>query len=75
MDEIKLRKKLLRWHYNKLRTIGIVELLQSTYQCFRYRVQHRVNKGQIDFREAIKLANENELWDLQNIIDEERAGI
>lgn len=75
MDEKKLRKKLLRWHYDKSRTIHIVNLLQSTYQCFRYRVQNRLGETKLDFREAIKKANKSELWELQNIIDEERLGI
>ncbi len=75
MNEATIRKKLLRWHYDKSRTIKIIDLLKSNYQRFRYMVQDRVDKGQLDFREAIKLATENELWDLQNIIDEERIGI
>lgn len=75
MDEKKVRKKLLRWHYDKCRTINIINLLASDYQRFRYMVQNRLNEGQIDFKEAIKKATENELWELQNIIDEDRLGI
>jgi len=71
----KIRAKMLRWHYNKLQTIGIVDLLSSSYQSFRYKVMHRTGIEKLDFREAIKIATENELWDLQNIIDEDRLGI
>jgi hypothetical protein len=72
MDETYFRKKLLSWHYNKSRTINIVDLLQSNYQCFRRRVQMRVDNGELDFREAIRRANLEEMLYLQNVIDEER---
>lgn len=72
---LRLRKKLLKWHYDKSRTINIVDLLSSNYQRFRYMVAHRVDNCKLDFREAIKIATLEELQDLQNIIDEERLGI
>lgn len=66
---------MLRWHYDKGRTIHIIDLLSSTYQSFRFRVQHRTNIDKLDFREAIKKANYDELCHLQNVIDEQRLGI
>ncbi len=75
MDEKRLRKKMLKWHYDKSRTIHIINLLQSNYQSFRYKVQRRLDEERLDFREAIKKATIDELYDLQNIIDEERIGI
>lgn len=69
-----LRKRLLAWHYNRSKTIKIVELLQSNYQCFRYKVKNRIGRD-IDFREAIKIATMDELEKLSEIIDEERIGI
>ena len=75
MDEKLLRKKLLKWHYDKSRNISIVNLLQSTYQCFRYRVENRLGLQRLDFREAIKQANMIELSELQNIINEDQSKI
>lgn len=69
-----LRAKLLGWHYQKSRTISIVDLLESDYQRFRRMVARRVGND-IDFREAIKLATIEELSLLQQIRDEKRAGI
>jgi hypothetical protein len=74
MNEKYLRKKLLRWHYDLLRPPSLrwVELLSSDFQRFRYMVQARVGK-ELNYKEAIKVATENELWELQAIIDEDRA--
>ena len=70
----KLRKQLLNWHYKKCRDAGIFDLLESDYQQFRYMVQRRVGRG-IDFREAIKIATEDELLLLMQVRDEKRLGI
>lgn len=70
----KLRKRLLNWHYKKCNGIGIIELLESDYQRFRFRVKQRVGRD-IDFREAIKLAVYDELTMLEQIRDEKQLGI
>lgn len=72
-----LRKKLLRWHYNKTRTISIVDLLESGYQGFRRRVARRLEQDpeSYNFRDAIKFANLEELRYLQGRIDEDRLGL
>lgn len=69
-----LRKRLLNWHYKKSKTIAIIELLESDYQRFRNLVKRRIERD-IDFREAIKLANYDELTLLEQIRDEKRANI
>ncbi len=69
-----LRKRLLNWHYSKTKTITIFDLLTSDYQRFRIKVSHRIGKD-LDFREAIKQANEDELHMLEQIRDELRLGI
>lgn len=75
-DDIKkLRKRLLNWHYKKAKTISIVDLLESGYQCFRRNVGRRVKNPDIDFREAIKVANEDELSQLLQYRDETKIGI
>lgn len=75
--EKKLRKKMLRWHYDKSRSINIVDLLESCYQVFRSRVERRLNMSyrSLDFREAIKKATLKELEYLQATIDEKRLKI
>lgn len=71
----KLRNRLLSWHYQKAKTLSILDLLQSNYQSFRYRVQNRLNVNNLDFREAIKKATLDELQMLDEIKNEERLGI
>ena len=70
----KLRKRLLNWHYKKCRDAGIFDLLETDYQMFRYTVQRRVGRN-VDFREAIKIATEDELLLLMQVRDERRLGI
>ncbi|HYE53686.1 MAG TPA: hypothetical protein VD996_02545 [Chitinophagaceae bacterium] len=70
--ENKLRKRLLNWHYYKSKTVSVVDLLESTYQSFRYRVGNRIGNSGISFRDAIKQANQDELEQLDNIILEDR---
>jgi hypothetical protein len=74
MSNEKLRKRLLSWHYRKVKGTGIVDLLESTYQCFRYKVQQRVDRT-LNFREAIVLANDDELEMLDIIRIEARLNI
>lgn len=66
-----LRKYLLNWHRGKVSSIGFVELLSSSYQSFRNRVNSRTGLD-LDFREAIKEANENELGYLDSVILEDK---
>lgn len=68
------RRKLLNWHYKKMGTLGVFDLLESDYQSFRYRVINRVGKI-LCFRDAIKQATDEELYDLENIRDEKRLKI
>lgn len=68
----KLRKRLLKWHSNKQRSIEIIDLLESGYQGFRRKVCNRIGED-LCFREAIKRATQEELERLQNHIDEEYA--
>lgn len=70
----KLRKRLLNWHYQKCNGINILDLLESDYQRFRFRVKQRLGRD-IDFRDAIKLATYDELTMLEQIRDEKRLGI
>lgn len=70
----KLRRQLLNWHYKKCNTISIVDLLESDYQRFRNMVCRRTGE-ELDFREAIKKANLDELTTLMEIRDEKRLGI
>lgn len=75
IEEIrKLRKRLLSWHYKKCRGTQIMDLLESDYQVFRWKVCHRLEK-ELNFMEAIKQANEEELYELENIKTEKRLGI
>lgn len=66
-----LRKKLLNWHRGKQGSLTIVDLLASDYQTFRNRVNVRLNKN-LDFRDAIKEANDSELSYLDMHILEEK---
>jgi hypothetical protein len=68
------RKRLLRWHYNKARTIAIVDLLESDFQSFRRRVCRRLDRD-LDFREAIELATGEELNRLDEVRDSRRLGL
>lgn len=70
----RLRKRLKRWHYRKAKGLGVIDLLDSNYQGFRYRVQARLDRP-IGFIEALNLANADELQQLDNYILEERLGI
>jgi|LakMenEpi03Aug12_release.lakeMendotaPanAssembly.Ray.scaffolds.fasta_scaffold1479934_2 hypothetical protein len=69
-----LRTRLLRWHARKVKTVGVVDLLESFYQGFRRRVSHAEGRD-LDLREAIKLASEDELTRLDIHITEERLKI
>jgi hypothetical protein len=71
----KLRNRLLSWHYSKSKTLTILDLLQSNYQSFRYRVQRRLQVDELDFRQAIKKATLDELQMLDEIKNCERLGI
>lgn len=68
----RLRKRLLDWHYKKAETTSILDLLEGGYQKFRRDVGKRVGDENIGFRDALKLANQNELEYLQYFRDEER---
>lgn len=70
-----LRQRLLSWHYAKSRTISIVDLLESDYQGFRRKVGNRVGNSNINFRDAIKDASEDELIGLDILRTEKRLGI
>lgn len=67
-----LRRKLLNWHYHKVRTLSVFNLLEAGYQKFRNDVSNRLGAN-VDFREAIKKANLKELEYLQWFRDEEWA--
>lgn len=54
--------------------MSIVDLLESDYQHFRRKVSRLLNE-ELDFREAIKQANEDELSFLLQVRDEKRMGI
>ena len=69
-----LRKRMMQWHRNKQKSIKIIDLLGSNYQCFRSRVCRRLDVD-LDFYEAIKQANYDELTYLNNYILEEKLGI
>lgn len=69
-----LRTRLLRWHARKVKTMGVVDLLESFYQGFRRRVSIAEGRD-LDLREAIKLASEDELTRLDIHITEERLKI
>jgi hypothetical protein len=58
----------------KSQNLTLIDLLDSNYQKFRNDVCRRLDR-QVDFREAIKLANEDELRYLDNYILEEKLGI
>ena len=70
----KLRDRMLRWHARKVKSVGVVDLLESFYQGFRHRVS-RAEGRDLDLREAIKLATEDELTRLDIYITEERLRI
>lgn len=79
-NEKRLRKNLLSWHYRKSKTVAVIDLLDSTYQAWRWKVTKRCDpedklKKGLDFRDAIKKANLNELEDLDRINCEMRLGI
>lgn len=69
-----LRKRMLAWHYRKVNGIGMMDLLESFYQGLRHRVSNQVGRD-LDLREAISMASEEELQRLDNHIIEERLGI
>lgn len=71
------RQRLLNWHYQKVRSISMLDLLESDYQNFRTMVEQRLNLPyrSLDFREAIKKANDQELTYLEITRDEKRVGI
>ncbi len=69
-----LRARMLRWHSRKVKSLGLVDLLESFYQGFRRRVSMAEGR-ELDLREAIKLASEDELTRLDIHIQEEKAGI
>lgn len=71
---VELRTRLLLWHSGMNSGLQIFDLLESGYQAFRRRVAGRVDipDDKMDFREAIKIANDEELESLMAHIDEER---
>lgn len=69
-----LRSRLLRWHSRKVKSVGVVDLLESFYQGFRRRVSKAEGRD-LNLRDAIKLANVSELERLDIHITEERLGI
>lgn len=69
------RQRLLNWHYKKSRALSGIELATGDYKRFLGRVRHRLNMPDLDFKTAIKLANEDELCDLEITRDELRLGI
>lgn len=69
-----LRKRMLAWHYRKVRSVDVVHLLESFYQGLRHRVSREVGR-ELDLREAISMASESELQRLENHILEEKLGI
>lgn len=73
-DHKALRKRLMQWHRNKQKSIAIVDLLDSTYQTFRNKVCTRLEKD-LDFYDAIKEANLEELQKLDMIILEFKLNI
>ncbi|MBW2962294.1 hypothetical protein [Mesonia aestuariivivens] len=68
----KLRKRLMQWHRNKQKSIKIIELLDSNYQRFRNKVSKRLSDENIDFYDAIKKANVDELEILDMVILNEK---
>lgn len=69
-----IRKRMLAWHYRKMHSVSMVDLLESFYQGLRHRVSRQEGR-ELDLREAISLASEAELERLDNHIIEERLGI
>ncbi len=69
-----LRKRMLAWHYRKLHSPNVFDLMESYYQGLRHRVIRKVGR-ELDLRDAISLASEEELQKLDNHIIEERLGI
>lgn len=69
-----LRARMLRWHARKVKSLGVVDLLESFYQGFRRRVSIAEGR-ELDLREAIQLASEDELTRLDIHIQEERLKI
>lgn len=69
-----LRTRMLRWHARKVKSVGVLDLLESFYQGFRRRVSIAQGR-ELDLREAIQLASEDELTRLDIHIQEERLKI
>lgn len=69
-----LRNRLMQWHRNKQKSIKIIDLASSDYQTFRHTVNNRLGKN-LNYYDAIKQANEEELQKLDNIILEEKLNI
>lgn len=70
----RLRKRMLAWHYRKLNSVGLMDLMESFYQGLRHRVIRQLGR-EMDLREAISMASEAELQRLDEHINEKRLGI
>lgn len=66
-----LRKRLLQWHRNKQQSINIILLADSNYQIFRNTVNRRLGTD-LDYYDAIKQANLEELQKLDMVILDEK---